>query len=247
VLRGSIGGATGAFTASGSLGDGLAAGQSDASSLTVGLNTGTAGVYAGNATTSFVSHNSYLADAALNAVAVTLAGQVNNYADPRFVQTGGPGALASSSLLYVFDFGVVRQGTGLLESLLALQNAAVGPADLLRGSYEFDFGDGQDFGLFGFDSFSGLAAGQAVSGLRIAFDTTMLGVGRYEDTLRLLGVGYNASGYEGAFSPITLRIRGVVRAATPAPEPSTLLLLALGLLFMALTSSSRGARGRAHR
>ncbi len=228
VLRGSLGGATGAFSASGTLGAGVAAGQTDSSSLTVRLDTSTAGVYSGSATASFVSHDADLSDLGLGSTSISLAGQVNNYADPRFVQNAGAGTLSSVGMLYEFSFGSVTVGSGPLEAFLSLQNAASGPADLLRGSFQFDFGASQDFGLFGFESFSGLEAGQGLSGLRIAFDPSRLGLGDFDDTVQLLAMGYNSSGYEGGFSPILLRVNGRV-TSTPVPEPGTLLLMLLGL------------------
>jgi len=105
--------------------------------------------------------------------------------------------------------------------------------------FVFDFGSSQDFGLSGFDAFSGLEAGQGFGGLRIAFDTSLLGLGAFEDTVQLLAVGYNGGGYEGAFSPITLRVRGSVASDATVPEPGTLLLMALGLLSMAAGRARR--------
>jgi len=239
VLRGSLGGATGPFSATGTLGSGLAAGQTDAASLVVGLGTATAGVFNGTAAASFTSHDADLADLGLGTTGITLAGQVNNYADPRFVQNSGAGALTSAGLLYEFSFGTVAPGSGPYEAFLSVQNAAAGPADLLRGSFAFDFGSSQDFGLSGFDAFSGLEAGQGFGGLRIAFDTSLLGLGAFEDTVQLLAVGYNGGGYEGAFSPITLRVRGSVASDATVPEPGTLLLMALGLLSMAAGRARR--------
>ena len=50
VLRAQFAGATGPFTGGGNLGAGLGAGQTDSSSLSVGMSTGTAGIYSGTAT-----------------------------------------------------------------------------------------------------------------------------------------------------------------------------------------------------
>jgi hypothetical protein len=192
-----------------------------------------------------VSHDADLVDLDLGTTSISLAGQVNNYADPRFIKDSGAGTLTSAALIYQFDFGTLSPGSGMLEGFLTLANVAAGPADLLRGSYEFDFGSSQDFGLFGFQSFNGLAAGQGQSGLRIAFNTDGLGLGTYEDTIRLLAVGYNASGYQGAFSPILLLVRGTV-GAKPVPEPGTLLLMVYGLASLALARSRRSAAVRRH-
>src|SRR5206468_12874405 len=57
VLQGSFSGVNSPFTATGTLGAGVAAGASDATSLKMGLGTGNAGVFSGSATLALASHN----------------------------------------------------------------------------------------------------------------------------------------------------------------------------------------------
>ena len=86
VLKGSFSGATGAFTASGNLGSGLAAGATDSSSLfTASLNTANAGNFNGNGHSQLQEPATPdMADLNLGDVNITLKAQVNNYANPVF-------------------------------------------------------------------------------------------------------------------------------------------------------------------
>ncbi len=105
TLRGSIGGASAGFTASGSVA-GLAAGATDATSLRVGINTGTAETFAGAATANFTSHDAELVDLALGSTTIALKSQVNNFAEASLAKTGA-GALSHVGNTYTLDFGTL--------------------------------------------------------------------------------------------------------------------------------------------
>ena len=236
TLVASAAGATGPFTASGNLGTGLAAQQTSASALKVGLNTTTAGVYSGTASFSAASHDADLSDAALASLGVSLSGQVNNYAADAFRFGSGAGAFSQSGSTYILDYGTVAQNSGTRSTTLLAANSASGPADVLDGTFQFL--DAADFGEGGFSSFLNLVAGQTTGPLTLSFASSSIGI--FMDTITLHGVGHNASGYSAAIGDITLMIRGtvtgqVVPPVTGVPEPdSLLLLLGLGvpLLFL---------------
>ena len=139
VLRGSLGGATGPFSAAGTLGSGLAAGATDTSSLTVGLSTAAAGVFNGSAVASFVSHNDELVDLVLGDTGIVLSAQVNNYADPVFVKTGGVGSLSGSGETFSLDLGDFIVGSAPATAALAVLNDVIGPADLVSGSFDAEW------------------------------------------------------------------------------------------------------------
>ncbi len=238
VLVASASGATGPFTAGGSLA-GLAA-QQTSSALTVGLNTATAGVYSGSASFSAASHDADLSDAALANLVIGLSGQVNNYASDAFRFASGAGALTQSGSTYFLDYGTVSKGSGTLATTLLAANSATGPADLLDGSFQFL--DAADFDEAGFADFIGLAAGQGTGALTLAFDPTTLG--SFIDTIVLHGFGHNASGYSGAIGDIQLIVRGNVTGQV-VPEPDSLLLLALGIPLL-LLRRGHGRRASSH-
>jgi hypothetical protein len=192
----------------------------------VGLNTAAAGVFNGSAVASFASHNPDLADLDLGSAGLVLSAQVNNYANPVFVRTGGAGSLSRVGDVFTLDLGNVLLG-GSFSSALAVLNDVLGPADLLDGSFDLSAVD--DFTLAGFASFSGLGAGDLFGGLLATLDAQSLGV--FTDTIGLSARGYNASGFEETFS-LSLVLRGTVVSAQ-VPEPGSLALLGLALAALA--------------
>jgi hypothetical protein len=225
VLRGSLGGASGPFSAGGSL-VGVAAQATDTSSLSVGLNTSSAGVFNGSAAASFVSHNAEMADLTLTGANVALTAQVNNYAELALGKVGGDGALSSAASLYTFDFGTIVVGSTGRAAELAVSNIAIGPADLLNGS--FAFGPGTGFSFAGFDPFADIAAGSSFGGLNIFFESTSLGT--FSQTITFSSFGTNASGYSGTVFDTILVLRGTVTDGAAVPEPGTFALMIGGLL-----------------
>jgi hypothetical protein len=226
VMRGSLGGATGPFSAAGTLGSGLAAGATDTSSLTVGLSTAAAGVFNGGAVASFVSHNDELVDLVLGDTGIVLSAQVNNYADPVFVKTGGVGSLSGSGETFSLDLGDFIVGSAPATAALAVLNDVIGPADLVSGSFALSGVD--DFVLIGFGPFTGLGAGDLFGGFLASLAPTS--IGSFDDTILLLARGYNASGFEESFSVTLLLHADVVTESVPEPPTLALLLAALAVL-----------------
>jgi hypothetical protein len=237
VLQGSLGGASGPFSASGTLGAGVAAGATDSSSLTVALDTSATGVFNGSATASLTSHNADMADLVVGGIPVVLlSAQVNDFANADLRKIGGEGSLSRSSLQIVLDFGNVTQGSGTHSTSLEVFNNVAGLGDLLDG--QFSFIDANDFLFSGFNSFADLAAGSHTGSLGVSFDAVNLGA--FSDTIVLASLGHNASGFSGALPDVTLLIKANVTAGSTVPEPESLLLMAIGMA--ALIASRRRAR-----
>ena len=234
-LVGSIGGAPGPFSTSGTLA-GVAAQATDATSLKVGLVTTAAGVFNGTATASFASHNAEMTDATLGDKSVVLKGQVNNFAELALGKTGGAGTLGRTGNAYTLDFGNLAAGGAALAATLALFNTALGPADFLRGLFDLSH-VAPVFLLTGFGSFADIAAGGSRGGLGVNF--AGLAEGAFESTILLHSFGTNASGFDGALADTSIVLRGSVG---PIPEPSTYVLMALGLLLVAFAQRRRSAR-----
>jgi hypothetical protein len=242
VLRGSLGGASGPFTASGTL-YGVAAQGTDASSLGVTLDTQASGRFLGTAVLSASSENPDLAPLNLAPTTVNLAAQVNEYAQATLLKTAGDGSLGGTGAVLTLDFGTLVIGDATRHTSLSLLNSAAGFADLLRGSFDLS-GVSGPFATGGFASFDGLAAGDALSGLEISFAADA--EGSFQASIVLHPVGFNASGFAGALADQTLVLRGAVAAV---PEPATYALWLGGLLAMlaALRKSAApaAAAGRA--
>ncbi len=231
VLLAQFNSASAPFTGSGNLGAGLAAQQTSVNALKVGISTGAAGVYSGAASFSAASHDADLSDAALANLVVSLSGQVNNFASDAFFFNGGAGNFTQSGSIFTLDYGTVAQNSGTRTTTLLAGNNAVGPADLLDGTFQLV--DVNDFNESGFSNFLNFAAGQNTGPLMLSFSSMTLG--SFNDTIILHGVGHNASGFSAAIGDIQLNIRGVVQqASSNVPEPDSLLLLGLGvpLLFV---------------
>ena len=225
-----------AFTAS-TLANSLTAGTSG--TVDIGLNTSTAGVYSGEATLGFASHNSELSDVALSSATVQLTGTVNNLAEVLFfdaTDSSESATLTGGGLLYEIDFGTLYESdlAGGLRTLwdeFGLTNSATGPADNLDGTYS-DIA-GETFTLSGFNAFEDLKAGSSIFGLLIGLDTTDLTVGEYEETFTLNPY----STYEDYYGDLQLnQITFVLKAkvlASPVPVPSSGLLLFTALAGLA--------------
>ena len=207
-------------------------------SIAVGLATASAGVFNQTGTVSFLSQNPDMADVSAGADgSVQIKAQVNNLADAAFDLDAGIGVLKQFGDQYVYDLGNIVIGT-LISELLRLENRVLGPADDLRGLFNMQAAD--DFAYVGWDPFTGLAAGQALTGLQVGFTATKLG--RVDDLIAFDGWGYNASDPAGLAQSRSLLIRANVIASGEVPEPGTTALVSIACLAMwAARRARRGA------
>jgi hypothetical protein len=244
VLQGSLGGASDPFNASGTLGSGVAAGQTDSASLKVALNTANAGNFNGTAHASFASHNPDMADLTLPGADITLLAQVNNFADPIFQKSGGSGIFSRNGSVFTLDFGNLLLGSGDFMAELDVKNDATGPADFLDGL--FDVSGALGLTLTGFGPFSDIGAGETFDDLLVALETSSLG--RIQDRIILHSFGSNASGYREGLGDITLLVSAniIEGGGGSVPEPHSLTLTLLALLALCSMTGAAAKTRRRH-
>ena len=230
TLRANLGGVGGAFTGTNTVG-GVTAQSSG--NITVGLNTGAAGIFNQNGAVSFLSQNADMADVSAGAnQPVLVTAQVNNHANGAFSLVSGLGALTLVGTDWVLDLGNVALNSTVSDSV-KLTNNTTGPADDLSGVFNLALVD--DFVASGFGPVSGLGAGQSSGNLNLNFAALSLGL--FQDIIDFDGFGTNASDLTGVAQSRRLIIRANVFNATgnQVPEPGTLalLLVAAGAAVMA--------------
>jgi hypothetical protein len=234
-----IGNATtnsGSFTA-------LAAGGLNNTSLSVGIDTTTAGAKTGTATIALASNGAGTSGLGITPLAsqtVNVQAQVNNFAVADIVKLAGDGTLtATGANAFLLDLGTVVMGNPSLQAELGVVNDAVAPADDLAGSFALA---APDFLLTGFDPFSdddheAITAGSTRGGLMVELDTATIGLFSGQITLNSRSI--NARPFSLDLPPVTIQLRGEV---VPIPEPASLsvALLAAGLIGIRV----RKLRGR---
>jgi hypothetical protein len=220
TLGASVSGLAGPFAA-GSVA-GVAAQASGQMGVT--LNTSSAGVFSQSGLVGFMSQNADMADVQAGAdAAVAITAQVNNLANAVFDLAAGQGNLSHAGNTFYLDYGNVLEGS-TVASTLSLINQVAGPADDLDGS--FDSSGAGAFSLAGWNAFSGLAAGDLLSGLGLNYFAATLG--SFERQIVLNGFSVNASDPSGIAQTINLVLRGrVVGANNAVPEPGSLALVLL--------------------
>lgn len=204
---------------------GLRAGELVADGFTASLSTRGFGLKSGTATIGFESSNPDMASEEIGTRTITLVGQVNEIAAPRFDKVAGDGVFNrfKSGVLQI-DFGTIEFGRSIgIE--LGLANA-IEFGDDLAG--HFDLGAlGAAITASGFDPVL-IAAGAAENGLILDF--TALSLGSYAGFLTFDWASVYPGLSDLAGSAIRIDVvADVVRTEPPSdvPEPGTLGLLAI--------------------
>jgi autotransporter-associated beta strand protein len=204
-------------------------------SMTLGIDTASAGSRNGTVNVNFTSLPTVALDSpSLGSSAVTVTGQVNDYAATSLAKDSGDGSLTGGGTSYTLDLGQISQGGGTLAQILAIANVGGSASftDLLDGS--FNVSGAGSFNLSGFAAFftpGGITGGSDRNGLQVALNGN-LAPGIYTGNFIFTPRGTNASGYDQALSsgPITVSLTGEVLAV---PEPATgLFALSLGGLAL---------------
>ena len=139
----------------------------------------------------------------------------SNPAQAAIEQTGGAGTITASGNSYTLNLGTVAFDTTAPTADLEVLNNAVTPSATLSGSFTVSGGN-TAFTNTGFAAFSGLAAGQADTGLTVALATGAAGT--FSETITLAPASNNAAG-STPLATETLTIMGTVappQSGTPS-------------------------------
>jgi hypothetical protein len=211
-LNASIGNPTGDATTNGGSFAGLLPTATDSTSLTVGIDTSSAGTKSGTATITFTSDGtgtSGLGTTSLANQTVTIVAQVNNFAVADVLKLAGDGVFGSTGVnQFSLDLGSIVQGQPSLITELGVINEAPAPADSLAGSFT---SAASDFSLTGFDPFAGLAAGSTRDNLLIELDSTIAGM--FSGQITLQPQSTNPTPFSMDLAPITIDVIGHVGLA----------------------------------
>jgi hypothetical protein len=210
-LDAAIGNPTGSVSTNSGSFNVLAPGDTNNTSLVVGIDTATAGAKSGTAMIEFTSNGtgtSGLANTTLAPHTVNVQAQVNNFAVADVVKLGGDGVFTMTAPnQFSLNLGSIIQGQDAMAEL-GVMNDAVAPADDLAGSFTLA---APGFVLSGLDPFTGIAAGSTHDGLSVAIDSTAAGT--FSGQITFQPQSTNARPFSMNLAPITINLLAEVRLA----------------------------------
>jgi hypothetical protein len=208
-LNGSIGSPTTGITTNSGAFSGLVPGDTNSTSLLVGVDTATAGAKSGTATIELVSSGtgtSGLADSSLVSQTVNVLATVNNYALADVIKTSGVGTLTPTGANeFTLNLGSTFEGRTSLTAELGILNDVAAPADSLAGAFTLA---APAFELSGFTTFSNLAAGATQGGLMVTLGTTT--TGSFAGQITLAPQSTNPRPFSMDLPTVTINLTGAV-------------------------------------
>lgn len=197
------------FTGAGKI-DNVAAGDRGKFKFT--LNTAAAGKFSGKATVKLWSDGTGIDNRGTTALpnqTLSLSGTVNNYATSSLAKNAGIGTFSGANNQFTLSFGTLAFNAATNSATLLLSNIAVGPADLMSGTFTISNVSGA-FVNTGFTAFSGLGPDAAQSGTALTIQLKTNTSGTFSETITINPVGSNSSGYSASLGAQTLTVTGVV-------------------------------------
>ncbi len=195
----------------------IVAGATDKSSLAIGFSTAAAGTITGTATLGLASNGGTgaasidgLGQAALASQTVGVTITVDNYAKAGFAAHGGTLTAGSAPDTWVLNLGTTTQGSAALTDDLSVLNTALGPADLLGGSYTVN--GGSAFTNTGFGTFSGVGADGSADAGSVSVSTGKTGT--FSETVVLTPTDTEGTNAPTPLTPQTVTIIGTVEVPT---------------------------------
>jgi hypothetical protein len=200
---------TGGVSTNGGTFMGLAPGSTNNTSLSVGIDTSTAGVKNGTATISLTSDGagtSGLGLTSLSSQTVNVIGTVNNYAVAQVLKLSGGGTLTMTAPdTFSLDFGTFLETPGTISTVLGVKNDVAAPSDSLSGSFMTTPGG---YSLSGFSGFSNLAAGSTQGGLNVQLNSGVAGT--YTGSITLSPQSVNPTPFTLNLAPITIHLSATI-------------------------------------
>jgi hypothetical protein len=195
----------------------IAAGASDKSSLAIGFSTAAAGTITGDAVVGLESDGGTgaasidgLGKVALSSDTVPVTITVDNYAKAGFAAHGGTLTAGTAPDTWVLNLGTTTQGAAALTGDLSVLNTALGPVDLLGGSYTVS--GGSAFTNTGFGAFSGVGAAGSSDAGSVSLSTGKTGT--FSETVVLTPTDTEGTNASTPLTPQTVTITGVIAPPT---------------------------------
>jgi putative ABC transport system permease protein len=209
-LNATIENATGDATTNNGAFSELMPGGTDNTSLSVGIDTSSAGNKSGTATialTSTGTGTSGLDNTPLASQIVNVSATINNFAVADIVKLSGDGTFTMiAANEFRLDLGSTLRGSADLAAELGVVNDAAAPADDLAGDFMLT---AADFVSTGFEAFTGLTAGNTLGGLSILLDSAT--VGTFDGQIVLQPRSTNPNPFTMDLPAITIHLTGEVR------------------------------------
>lgn len=201
--------ATGRAAFAGSDVVGLSPGESDNTSLLIGIDTSAPGI-GGTLDLGIESDGvgtSELGITQLEPYLVQITGQVNDFAKPALSSTDASITLKPTDDGYLVDFGTVLLSNGPFSTNLQLLNQVVAPADDLTGSWMLDTGS---FSVTGFEDFDALSPGASLEELTISLAAEA--EGEFMGSLTLNPRSENETGYSESIDSVVISFQALIQS-----------------------------------
>ena len=220
----------------------LAAGSSNNSAMSIGVDTSSEGAKSGSVQINYLSDGlgtSGFAAKSIGSQTINFTTNVYNYASAALQFLSGVGTLSGSGLNYTLNLGNIQQNSGVLNTALALENSGINSAwtDVLSANVTNSVPNGLFTSTAG--NFTNLAGGQS-NNFQINLNTSQ--IGSVTDVLLFNIYASDPSGYLFDLGNLRIILNADILASgdnpiTAIPEPKQWLMFMMGLLLILYRNS----------